>query len=486
MRSKMNRRIGAVRTEYLIAGVACIILMAIMVWALSIGANVRPHASVAKAPAASPPVSPTVAPTPAPAPTASVTPPPDPTPVQPSPPETGKLPPDWVAEDIGSPALPSAATHNDQGWVISAAGADIWASRDAFHYAYQSASGDHTWIVKVDSMANTEQWSKAGLMLRQNKSAESPHISLFVSSGVVLFCARGESAASTADWGQVPVPVPEKSNPTWLKLVRNGSSFAAYFARSEQTPADGNWTQVGSTQSINFPESYLAGLAVTAHTDAHLCTVTFGELETRQSVAIAAPTPETPPAASTAGQVILDDTFDSFKTGARPSGSEWSFDAPGGTVNVQKALGLEGMCLYFKDSSRTAAVFAKRTFASQSAPFSIEFKLRFSQITDGSGVALLLGDKVVARVETRGRELVAWKDKDNWQTLEKIRESTWYTLRLDVIPKEAAYEVFIDEQKKGDRIPFAEKVDAIDAWCAGTSPQQTGGFYLKSVKIITR
>ena len=59
--------------------------------------------------------------------------------------------------------------------------------------------------------------------------------------------------------------------PYWVELVRSANNvFTGYIS------ADGaNWVQKGSSQTINMGDTIYAGLVVTAHNNAALCTGTF-------------------------------------------------------------------------------------------------------------------------------------------------------------------------------------------------------------------
>ena len=64
--------------------------------------------------------------------------------------------------------------------------ADIWDYDDEFHYFYQSAIGDVSIEIFVNSFTLTgnigtiNDWAKGGLMFRDSLDANSKHISLFV------------------------------------------------------------------------------------------------------------------------------------------------------------------------------------------------------------------------------------------------------------------------------------------------------------------
>ena len=61
--------------------------------------------------------------------------------------------------------------------------------------------------------------------------------------------------------------------PEWLKMVRSGDNFSAYYSAD-----DVNWTQVGSNQSISIGSTAMIGLAVTSHDNSVFNTASFASL----------------------------------------------------------------------------------------------------------------------------------------------------------------------------------------------------------------
>ena len=68
--------------------------------------------------------------------------------------------------------------------------------------------------------------------------------------------------------------------PAWVKLVRTGNSFTAFYATTTGTPADADWIQVGTAQTIAMGSNVQAGLAVTSHANGTLHTSTFTGVQT--------------------------------------------------------------------------------------------------------------------------------------------------------------------------------------------------------------
>jgi hypothetical protein len=175
------------------------------------------------------------------------------------------LPPGWSDQDIGAVTAPGGATFGNNVFSVSARGADIWGSADAFHYAYRTLNGDGTVIARVASVTPANAWSKGGLMIRESVAAGARHAFILVSSSKgVAFQRRATTNGTT-----VSTSGSLAQSPRWVKLTRAGSTFSAYESSDGST-----WTLVG-TATITMNANVLVGLAVTSHTTTASTTVTF-------------------------------------------------------------------------------------------------------------------------------------------------------------------------------------------------------------------
>src|SRR5205085_2398990 len=80
----------------------------------------------------------------------------------------GALPISWSHADVGAVAVAGNATQSGGTFNVSGAGADIWGSADAFHYAYTSHDSDGAIDARVVRLDNTNQFAKAGIMFRDS------------------------------------------------------------------------------------------------------------------------------------------------------------------------------------------------------------------------------------------------------------------------------------------------------------------------------
>lgn len=175
------------------------------------------------------------------------------------------LPLAWSKQDIGSTGVAGSATHTAGAYTLNGSGADIWGTADAFHYAWQTLSGDGEITARVASIENTNAWAKAGVMIRESLTAGSAHASIFISpSSGVSFQRRTATSGSSTSTTTTGITAPR-----WLKIVRSGNVLTTSHS------ADGStWTTQGS-ETIAMASTIYIGLAVTSHANTTDCTAVF-------------------------------------------------------------------------------------------------------------------------------------------------------------------------------------------------------------------
>jgi regulation of enolase protein 1 (concanavalin A-like superfamily) len=167
-------------------------------------------------------------------------------------------PPRWSNADIGLVPTPGALTVTATQMRVSGAGADIWDTADAFHYAWRPLSGDGEIVARVASVQYTDRWAKAGVMIRAGTDAGAAHAFMLVSPG------KGYAFQRRVSRGGISTHTSGGSGtaPQWVKLRRQGDTITAY-----RSADGGTWTLVGSDQ-IAMGTDVLVGLAVSSHTSA--------------------------------------------------------------------------------------------------------------------------------------------------------------------------------------------------------------------------
>ena len=193
-------------------------------------------------------------------------------------------PRDWTIRGIGSlslwfrgyPAFVGSFVEEPAGsYTMTAYGADIWDQADEFHFAYQQLSGAGAIIAKVESLEQTHNWAKAGVMIRDTLDPNSAHAMMIVTPTQGLTFERRTSASqSTSRTRQAGITAPQ-----WVKVERDiyGNVIASY-------SSDGNtWTELGGDVITMNTPMYI-GLALTAHNAGAACEAKFSNVSTTGTV----------------------------------------------------------------------------------------------------------------------------------------------------------------------------------------------------------
>jgi glucose/arabinose dehydrogenase len=174
----------------------------------------------------------------------------------------------WRTTDIGRQNIFGNASINAGTFTLSASGRDIYNMDDHFRFVYQSFTGDCDIRARVTGMTNTNAWAKAGVMIRETLQPNSKHaMTILTPTSGTSFQRRLTTAGATASTNGGGAP------PYWVRLVRRGGNFTAY------TSSDGSaWTQIGTPVTVSMNSTVFAGLVVTSHNTAALCTATMTDV----------------------------------------------------------------------------------------------------------------------------------------------------------------------------------------------------------------
>jgi hypothetical protein len=171
--------------------------------------------------------------------------------------------------DIGSPKIAGSASFANGIYTVTGQGNDIWNASDQFHYDYTAATGDTTISAQVTSVQNTYSWAKAGVMIRDGTAANAAFADVVVTpGGYVSFQFRAKAGGPCS-----MVTLTGKHAPQFVKLVRTGNTFSAFYSSNGTT-----WTQVGKSQTIAMGNAVTTGLAVTSVNLTKACTATFANV----------------------------------------------------------------------------------------------------------------------------------------------------------------------------------------------------------------
>jgi hypothetical protein len=195
---------------------------------------------------------------------------------------------DWRQEDIPVQG-PGSRTFQVEGtaslscgrFTILGAGEDIWGTSDSFHYVYRTVqNGAVTITARVVSVQNTNEWAKAGVMIRETLDADSSQAMMVITPGNgAAFQFRASKGSETI---HLPFRRPVQA-PFWVRLIRTPENQGFQFQGLVSRDAV-QWEPVASSPPMTMAGNPLAGMAVTAHTSTQghplqdLCTAVIDRL----------------------------------------------------------------------------------------------------------------------------------------------------------------------------------------------------------------
>ena len=174
-----------------------------------------------------------------------------------------------TAQDVGTPSVAGtwseadtdAGSHAGGTITLNGAGTGVSSSgtSDGFYFLAAPRTGDFDFAVRIVSRVNpgASTSCRVGIMARASTANNAPYAaSFFKGDGTHGYQARLTASADPYD----SVGTTAYTLPQWVRLVRAGDTFAAYYS------ADGTaWTQRGTTQTVStIGASPLVGLFITS------------------------------------------------------------------------------------------------------------------------------------------------------------------------------------------------------------------------------
>jgi hypothetical protein len=180
--------------------------------------------------------------------------------------KTLSYPRDWTEQGVqelslwfrGYPTYVGSFTEDPPGtYTMTGAGTDIWAASDEFHFAFKLASGATAIQAQVLSVSHTDDWTKAGVMVRDTLDANSAYAMVAVTPANGVWFGYRMMTGQTSE----SVKVENITAPQWVKLERSaGGLVKAYYS------ADGNtWNMLGTPTAAVMNAPVYIGLALTSH-----------------------------------------------------------------------------------------------------------------------------------------------------------------------------------------------------------------------------
>jgi len=195
-------------------------------------------------------------------------------------------PRDWTEEGVtelsiwfrGLPASVGSFAEGPVGtYTITASGADIAGTADQFHYAYKTLTGVGSIEARVLSVADTDQWAKAGVMIRETLDAGSKFAAVYITSGMgCRFQIRNDTDISvTSDSSIATDEQIAITAPYWVRLERDiVGNFKAYYSSNGSSWQAMAW----NPQNISMGTKVYIGLALTAHNANATCEAQYSNV----------------------------------------------------------------------------------------------------------------------------------------------------------------------------------------------------------------
>lgn len=193
--------------------------------------------------------------------------------------------------DIGS-GVGGSTTYNTttSTYTMKAAGSDIEGTSDNFLFLHQSLTGDGQVSFRVDALSSPVDWSKVGVMVRQDLNANSANAFFFMrpSLGSAGQVRVSTGAGTNSTWQENPAENEDftQTNPyrtrylkpaKWLSAVRKGTTITTY------SSDDGKCWNLRTKETISLTGTALMGVALTGHDSTTKATATISNLSIKNS-----------------------------------------------------------------------------------------------------------------------------------------------------------------------------------------------------------
>jgi regulation of enolase protein 1 (concanavalin A-like superfamily) len=142
----------------------------------------------------------------------------------------------WLTGDVGDPGTAGSSTFAPGGvFTVKGAGADIWGTRDAFQFLYQT--GITGIAARIVSESATHPFAKAGVMLRVATGPSAPFVMLDIKpNGELEFMQRATAGGEVTYLGGTSVGFG-----IYLRVQQSGTTITGSYSHDNS-----NWIVLGS------------------------------------------------------------------------------------------------------------------------------------------------------------------------------------------------------------------------------------------------
>lgn len=162
--------------------------------------------------------------------------------------------------DVGSVAPPGTVAYDASShqYTMASAGANLWMTADAFHFAWKKMSGDVSLSADMrfpDNSGNPNPHRKAILIIRQSLDADSAYVDAAQHGvGMTALQYRTAKGATTQDI-ELNIESPKR-----IRLEKRGDTFTMFLSNSGEP-----LHQVGASVKLHLQEPFYVGIGVCSH-----------------------------------------------------------------------------------------------------------------------------------------------------------------------------------------------------------------------------
>lgn len=176
----------------------------------------------------------------------------------------------WQAADIAAQPAGGQRVYSDGRVDEFGGGRDIWNKRDEFRFLWKNVEGEACLEATVLDMYAAHRYSKAGVMFRDTRDPDAPHVLLHVFPDGQVAVGWREARGKRMREKKFPV----RSFPIKLKLVWHKGEVSAYYRDLE----DDSWREAGKYSCTWGKRDLCAGLAVLSHDARFLTRASFDQV----------------------------------------------------------------------------------------------------------------------------------------------------------------------------------------------------------------
>jgi Tol biopolymer transport system component len=186
--------------------------------------------------------------------------------------------------DVGSVTPPGTLVYDPASHVytITAAGANLWSTVDAFHFVWKKMSGDVSLTADINfpiTSGNPSPHRKAVLMIRPTLDADAAYADATQhGSGMTALQFRRAPAATTQD---IELNI---DSPRRLRLEKRGDTFTMFLSIGGEP-----LHQVGASIKLRLDGPFYVGIGVCSHNKDVVEKATFANVELKQLTPAATP-----------------------------------------------------------------------------------------------------------------------------------------------------------------------------------------------------